>query len=175
MQRDVTEQAEGEHRRVQAHKLNQRRLLVHLLLASRHIKRKTTAKPYSCSRRHLTFQELASSNTGLPLCKGCCRCFIQVSIDRYCLEYRDKPVIASDGEKILAFYNIACCLSQTGNIDDGLLALLEALSMGYDDYQQIRTDQDLKKLITDKRFEPLMQKFQKVSRKGLLQDFFSNI
>lgn len=89
--------------------------------------------------------------------------------------YRDKPAIASDGEKISAFYNIACCLSQTGNTNDGLLALLEALQMGYEDYQQIRTDPDLEGLRKDKRFEPLLQKFQKTSRKGLLQDFFNNV
>ena len=171
----MIEQEAGERRPVQAHKLNQRKLLVRLLLASKRTRMKTTAKPYSCSRRHLNFQGLASSNTGLPLCKIRCQCFIEAFVDSHCAEYRDKPAIASDGEKISAFYNIACCLSQTGNTDDGLLALLEALSMGYDDYQQIRTDPDLEKLRTDKRFEPLMQKFQKVSRKGLLQDFFSNI
>ena len=91
------------------------------------------------------------------------------------IHHRDKPAIASDGEKISAYYNIACCLSRTGNTHDGLLALLEALQLGYEDYQQLRTDPDLEGLRADNKFEPLLQKFQKVSRKGILQDFLSNL
>lgn len=88
---------------------------------------------------------------------------------------RDKPAIASDGEKISAYYNIACCLSQTGNTHDGLLALLEALQMGYEDFQQIRSDPDLQALRSDPKFEPLIGRFQKVNRKNILSDFLSNI
>lgn len=90
-------------------------------------------------------------------------------------QYRDKPAIASDGEKISAYYNIACCLSQTGNTHDGLLALLEALQMGYEDFQQIRSDPDLQALRSDPKFEPLIGRFQKVNRKNILSDFLSNI
>ena len=88
---------------------------------------------------------------------------------------RDKPAVASDGEKISAYYNIACCLSQTGNTHDGLLALLEALQMGYEDFQQIRSDPDLEALRSDPKFEPLIGRFQKVTRKNILSDLLSNI
>lgn len=88
---------------------------------------------------------------------------------------RDKPAVASDGEKISAYYNIACCLSQTGNTHDGLLALLEALQMGYEDFQQIRSDPDLEALRADSKFEPLIGRFQKVNRKNIISDFLSNI
>lgn len=88
---------------------------------------------------------------------------------------RDKPAVASDGEKISAYYNIACCLSQTGNTHDGLLALLEALQMGYEDFQQIRSDPDLEALRSDPKFEPMIGRFQKVNRKNILSDFLSNI
>ena len=88
---------------------------------------------------------------------------------------RDKPPIPSDGEKISAFYNIACCLSRTGNTNDGLMALFEALQMGYEDFDQIRKDPDLEGLTTDHKFEKLLQRFQKVNRKNMLQSFFDNV
>lgn len=90
-------------------------------------------------------------------------------------QYRDKPAIASDGEKISAYYNIACCLSRTGNIHDGLLALLEALQMGYENFDQVRSDPDLESLRADSKFEPLMSRFQKVTRQNMLQSFLGNI
>ena len=88
---------------------------------------------------------------------------------------RDKPAIASDGEKISAYYNIACCLSRTGNIHDGLLALLEALQMGYEDFDQLRQDPDLEAIRADSKFEPLMSRFQKVNRQNILQSFIGNL
>ena len=36
---------------------------------------------------------------------------------------RDKPPAISNGEKQAALYNIACCHSRMGNLQDGLLAL----------------------------------------------------
>ncbi len=36
---------------------------------------------------------------------------------------RDKPPAISNGEKQAALYNIACCHSRIGNLQDGLLAL----------------------------------------------------
>ena len=86
----------------------------------------------------------------------------------YTLCCRDKPAIASDGEKISAYYNIACCLSRTGNSHDGLLALLEALQLGYEDFQQIRSDPDLAGLRADSQFEAVMGRFQKTNMKNLL-------
>lgn len=101
-----------------------------------------------------------SGNINMSCCCCCCR---------------DKPAIASDGEKISAYYNIACCLSQTGNTHDGLLALLEALQMGYEDFEQIRTDPDLEGLRADSKFEALIGRFQKVNRKNVISDFLNNI
>jgi hypothetical protein len=40
---------------------------------------------------------------------------------------RDKPPAPSEGEKMAALYNIACCNSQTGDIETGLAAFAGAL------------------------------------------------
>jgi len=47
--------------------------------------------------------------------------------------FRDKPRLLSDGEKIAAMYNIACCQSQLGeaeNIQNGLIAIAGCLEAG---------------------------------------------
>jgi len=100
---------------------------------------------------------------------------VQILLRASVVACRDKPAIASDGEKISAYYNIACCLSRTGNIHDGLLALLEALQMGYEDFDQLRQDPDLEAIRADTKFEPLMQRFQKVTRQNMLQSFIGNL
>ena len=55
------------------------------------------------------------------------------------------------------------------------MALFEALQMGYEDFDQIRQDPDLEDLRKDSKFEPLLQRFQKVNRKNMLQNFFDNV
>jgi hypothetical protein len=37
--------------------------------------------------------------------------------------FRDKPRLVSDGEKMAALFNIACCHSRLGEAREGLLAL----------------------------------------------------
>lgn len=75
--------------------------------------------------------------------------------------WRDKPAAISDGEKIAALYNIACCQAQLGNIQNGLIALAGALEAGYTNFQQIQTDPDLNPLRADPKFEALIKKFNK--------------
>ena len=47
--------------------------------------------------------------------------------------------------------------------------------MGYEDFQQIRSDPDLEALRADSKFEPLIGRFQKVNRKNVISDFVNNI
>ncbi len=136
-----------------------------------------------CSSKLLPYQALVSNSTGkdidnLTLFAGWGTQSVVVLLDVMpCCQMtcRDKPAIASDGEKISAYYNIACCLSRTGNIHDGLLALLEALQMGYEDFDQLRQDPDLEAIRADSKFEPLMSRFQKVNRQNILQSFIGNL
>lgn len=75
--------------------------------------------------------------------------------------WRDKPAAISDGEKIAALYNIACCQAQLGNTQNGLIALAGALEAGYTNFQQIQSDPDLNPLRADPKFEGLIKKFDK--------------
>ncbi|KAF8071012.1 yhxC [Scenedesmus sp. PABB004] len=77
--------------------------------------------------------------------------------------FRDKPRLISDGEKMAALYNIACCHSQLQDARSGLVALSGALELGYSDYAQIRGDPDLAFLRADERFEGLLARFAKAN------------
>ncbi|CAL5224279.1 g6941 [Coccomyxa viridis] len=86
-------------------------------------------------------------------------------------QFRDKPPAISNGEKQAALYNIACCHSRMGNLQDGLLALKGCLEAGYEDYQQIREDPDLEGIRGDSRFQSLISKYAKSNGNG----FFGNM
>ncbi|KAK9825330.1 hypothetical protein WJX74_009904 [Apatococcus lobatus] len=89
--------------------------------------------------------------------------------------FRDKPAQSSDGEKMAALYNIACCHAQLGNMTEGLLSIAETLKLGYSDINQIRSDPDLERIREDSRFEQLLLKFKKSSRGGLLDNLMRGI
>lgn len=65
----------------------------------------------------------------------------------------------SDGEKMTALYNIACCQAQLGDVRAGLMALAGCLEAGYSEVGQIRSDPDLAPLREDPRFEGLLTRF----------------
>ena len=86
--------------------------------------------------------------------------------------FRDKPNLISNGEKMAALYNIACCQSRlaaaeedaekkSAHIQNGLVALAGCLECGYDDFNQIRSDDDLAVLRTSEKFEGLVQRFDR--------------
>ncbi|KIZ07823.1 hypothetical protein MNEG_0113 [Monoraphidium neglectum] len=56
-------------------------------------------------------------------------------------------------------YNIACCYSMLGQIDEGLRSLEQALSLGYEDYSQVRSDKNLTKLRESPRFDEVLNKY----------------
>ena len=99
--------------------------------------------------------------------------------------YRDKPNLISNGEKMAALYNIACCQSQMAKLaaaenDDekkeecianGLVALAGALEAGMDDYATLRGDTDLD-MLRGEKFDRLTGAFEKKSR-GLFGNLFS--
>eukprot|EP00239_Pterosperma_sp_CCMP1384_P005576 CAMPEP_0197848898 /NCGR_PEP_ID=MMETSP1438-20131217/10415_1 /TAXON_ID=1461541 /ORGANISM="Pterosperma sp., Strain CCMP1384" /LENGTH=252 /DNA_ID=CAMNT_0043461353 /DNA_START=111 /DNA_END=869 /DNA_ORIENTATION=+ len=62
------------------------------------------------------------------------------------LRDRTKPRLLSDGESIAVQYNIACCYSRLGEVESGLLALSEAVTLGFEDVNTLQTDQDLQAL-----------------------------
>ena len=98
--------------------------------------------------------------------------------------YRDKPNLISNGEKMAALYNIACCQSQLAKqagddaeakeacVGNGLVALAGALEAGMDDYVTLRNDPDLDMLRASEKFEGLVGAFERKSR-GLLGNLFN--
>lgn len=98
--------------------------------------------------------------------------------------YRDKPNLISNGEKMAALYNIACCQSQMAKmaaaendderkeacIANGLVALAGALEAGMEDYATLRGDTDLD-MLRGEKFDRLTGAFEKKSR-GLFGNLF---
>lgn len=85
--------------------------------------------------------------------------------------WRDKPPALSEGELTSALYNIACCRSQQGDVDNGLTAIAGAVEQGYRNFAQLRADPDLQALRADPRFEGVMKRFERPSsgeKKGFL-------
>ncbi|CAD7700409.1 unnamed protein product [Ostreobium quekettii] len=86
--------------------------------------------------------------------------------------FRNKPPEISTGEKMAALYNIACCYSGKNDVRPGLQALAACLETGYDDFNQLRTDPDLRQIRQDPRFEPLLKRFEPKSFLGKLATGF---
>lgn len=95
--------------------------------------------------------------------------------------FRDKPKLISNGEKMAALYNIACCQSRLAQdeqdteerearIHNGLVALAGCLEAGYDNFDQIRSDDDFALLRGEEKFEGLVSRFEK-KRGGFMNMF----
>lgn len=74
--------------------------------------------------------------------------------------YRDRPPLASDGERQAALFNAACAHAALGAVDQGLAALAGCLGAGYEDFAQVDSDPDLAPLRADPRFAQLMARYR---------------
>lgn len=55
-----------------------------------------------------------------------------------------------------AFYNLACSYSLTGQLDESIMTLEHAISLGYRDFEHMVKDPDLENLRKDARFRRLI-------------------
>ena len=65
---------------------------------------------------------------------------------------------ASQGEENAALYNMACCYAQLGQRDSALECLSGLLDNGYEDFEQLRQDEDLA-AIRGQKFDQLLLRF----------------
>ncbi|GEM_PF-886234 len=73
-----------------------------------------------------------------------------------------KKAIELDPESAsIHYYNMACGLAVMNEIDKAIEALERAVEHGYDDYDWMRMDGDLKNLHGDPRFERLLERLKK--------------
>lgn len=56
-------------------------------------------------------------------------------------------------------YNLACSYSLVGLLDEAFLTLKKAIMLGYEDFDYILKDPDLKNLRQDKRFDVMLKDF----------------
>jgi non-specific serine/threonine protein kinase/serine/threonine-protein kinase len=63
----------------------------------------------------------------------------------------------------LLWYNLACTAARAGRRDEAFDYLHRAVDAGYNDAQLIRTDDDLKSLRNDPRFDKLVENMKATS------------
>jgi hypothetical protein len=56
-------------------------------------------------------------------------------------------------------YNIACCYSMLGQLDEGLRSLEQALNLGFEDFGKCRSDKNLEALRKSPKFNEVMDKY----------------
>jgi len=61
----------------------------------------------------------------------------------------------------MVFYNLACSYSLLNDTKAALLALRKAFECGYDDFDYLRTDQDLENLLKDTHFQEYLRGLKK--------------
>ena len=59
----------------------------------------------------------------------------------------------------VTMYNIACCFSKLGQLDNSLQALKKCMGAGWTDYKKIRTDPSLAEVRTSPDFKAMIDKF----------------
>lgn len=68
----------------------------------------------------------------------------------------DKQLLGLCGDDPLVVYNYACSLSLTGQLDEALIWLRKAITLGYRDGAHMKEDPDLAALRDNKRFAALL-------------------
>lgn len=71
-----------------------------------------------------------------------------------------QKAIAFDPSSALPYYNLACAYSCLAKIEDALSALEAAVERGYEDYQWMLKDGDLRNLHKTERFQKIIKKLQ---------------
>ena len=64
----------------------------------------------------------------------------------------------------LVFYNLACSYSLTDEFDRAMLALNQAIELGYRDFKWLAKDPDLKKLRAHPTFQELKEKIRQLKK-----------
>lgn len=73
----------------------------------------------------------------------------------------DKHLVRLRPDDPTVYYNLACSLSLTGQLDAALVQLQKAIERGYTDYSYMFDDEDLESVRNDPRFFDLMARFNK--------------
>ena len=69
-----------------------------------------------------------------------------------------KKAVALDGSNAAIHYNLACLYSLTNKVDLATDSLDSALKNGFNDYDRLRSDPDLKNLRASKEFKQVLEK-----------------
>ena len=72
----------------------------------------------------------------------------------------DQTLVRIRPQEPIFHYNLACSHSRLGNIEPALEALRIAVHLGYDNFEHLRTDEDLDNLKRDGRFHELLKQFE---------------
>ena len=72
----------------------------------------------------------------------------------------DREMVGLQPHSPLAWYNLACSLSLTGQTDDAFDALGRAIALGYSDADWMQDDEDFKPIRSDPRFARLLAQLQ---------------
>ena len=76
----------------------------------------------------------------------------------------DRQIIALRPGDALAHYNLACSLSLTGRLDEGILALNHAVELGYDDAEWLLSDRDIERLWEHPKFPQLLGRIRELGK-----------
>ena len=68
----------------------------------------------------------------------------------------DRDMVKMEPDSPVAWYNLACSLSLTGQTEDAFAALEKAVALGYDDAEWMQDDEDFAPINKDPRFARIL-------------------
>lgn len=78
----------------------------------------------------------------------------------------DRKLVRLQPENSTAHYNLACSLALSERALDALAALRKAVALGYDDYEWMRQDPDLKPIAHDPAFLDILASVKSAAKKS---------
>jgi tetratricopeptide (TPR) repeat protein len=76
----------------------------------------------------------------------------------------DERLAQLDPKNALVFYNLACSYSLTDQFERAIIALDQAIELGYRDFKWLAKDPDLKKLRAQPVFQEISEKIQRLKK-----------